>query len=515
MDRDEISIGRFRLDLGRRQLMRDGTPVSLGSRALDILCVLASARGEVVSKDELMTRVWPGLVVEENNIPVHVSALRKALDEGNSGQRYVVTVPGRGYRLVGLTAPAPAPAGDARSGPTLPDKPSIAVLPFQSMSGDPDQEYFADGIVEEIITALSRFSGLFVIARNSSFTYKGRTVDVKQVGRELGVRYLLEGSVRRGGQRVRITGQLIDALTGMHLWADRFDGELEDIFAVQDRVTANVVAAIAPKVEQAEIERAKRKPTDSLDAYDYYLRGKASFDEWTKTANEEALRLFCKAIDRDRDFASAYGTAAMCYSQRKAGGWERVGAFAEPERLARRAVHLGKDDAVALCEGGYTLAHVVGELDTGLAFIDRAVALNPNLAQAWYLGGYVRAWRGEPDAAIEQLTHAMRLSPVDKRMSGMQNGIAFAHFLAGRYDEASAWSEKAVQTRANFGGALRVLAASNALAGRRQQSETAMACIRQLDPTLRLANLKELISFLRPDDLARFAEGLRKAGLPD
>src|SRR5258707_160156 len=294
MDRDEVNLGRFRVDLRQRELTPDGAPVQLGSRARDILCVLASASGEVVSKDELMARVWPGLVVEENNIQVHISALRKALDEGKGGQAYVVTVPGRGYRLVSAQSVAPAGMRDADTwpGPALPDKPSIAVLPFQSMSDDPEQQYFADGVVEEIITALSRFSSLFVIARNSSFTYKGKSVDVKHVARELGVRYVLEGSVRRDGQRIRIIGQLIDASTHAHLWADRFDGALEDIFDLQDQVTRSVVGAIAPKLEQAEIERAKRKPTESLDAYDYYLRGMESFHQNTQESVSEAMRLF-------------------------------------------------------------------------------------------------------------------------------------------------------------------------------------------------------------------------------
>ena len=233
----------------------------------------------------------------------------------------------------------------------LPHKPSIAVLPFNNMSGDPEQEYFADGIVEEIITALSRMRWLFVIARNSSFTYKGRAVDVKQVGRELGVRYVLEGSVRKAANRVRITAQLIDAATGAHLWADRFDGSLEDIFDLQDELTESVVGAIAPKLEQAEIERAKRKPTESLDAYDYYLRGLANLRAKTREANNEALRLFYKAIELDPDFASAYGMAAWCYApaQGPTAGWStRFKRLAEAARLARRAVELGKDDAVAL-----------------------------------------------------------------------------------------------------------------------------------------------------------------------
>ena len=239
----------------------------------------------------------------------------------------------------GIAAKATALAGAATPAApalSLPDKPSIAVLPFQNMSGDPEQEYFADGMVEDIITALSRFRQLFVIARNSSFVYKGRAVDVKQVSRDLGVRYVLEGSVRKAANRIRITAQLIDASTGTHLWAERFDGGLEDIFDLQDQVTARVVGEIAPKLEQAEIERAKRKPTESLDAYNYFLRGMASVNQWTRAANDEALRLFYKAIELDPEFASAYGMAAWCYIWRKLNGWvvDRAQETSEGARLA-------------------------------------------------------------------------------------------------------------------------------------------------------------------------------------
>jgi TolB-like protein len=250
-------------------------------------------------------------------------------------------------------------APESKPALTLPDKPSIAVLPFTNMSGDPEQDYFADGMVEEIITALSHFRQLFVIARNSSFTYKGRAVDVKQVGRELGVRYVLEGSVRKSANRVRITGQLVDTATGAHLWADRFDGGLSDVFDLQDQVTESVVGAIAPAVEKAKIERAKRKPTASLDAYTLYLRGSARFYQFaSRQANDEALRLFNSAIELDPEFASAYGRAAFCYAYAKANGWISVTAneIAEVTRLAQRAVELGKDDAIALVATGWALA---------------------------------------------------------------------------------------------------------------------------------------------------------------
>src|SRR5882757_8766470 len=249
---------------------------------------------------------------------------------------------------------------------TLPNKPSIAVLPFINMSGDPEQDYFADGMVEDIITALSHFKALFVIARNSSFTYKGRAVDVKQVGRELGVRYVLEGSVRKAANRVRITGQLVDTATGAHLWADRFDGGLSDIFDLQDQVTESVVGAIAPAVEKAEIERAKRKPTDSLDAYALYLRGLAGFYQFAnRQANDEALRLFNSAIELDPTFAAAYGRATLCYVWAKTNGWfsDTANEIAEVTRLAQRAVELGKNDAVALANSGFALAYVVRDLE--------------------------------------------------------------------------------------------------------------------------------------------------------
>ena len=406
----------------------------------------------------------------------------------------------------------------ARPALTLPDKPSIAVLPFQNLSGDSEQEYFADGIVEEVITALSRMRWLFVIARNSSFTYKGRAVDVKQVGRELGVRYVLEGSVRKASNRVRITGQLVDAATGAHLWADRFDGALEDIFDLQDQVATSVVGAIAPKLEKAEIERAKHKPTESLDAYDHYLRGMASYYRWTREGYSEALRLFYKAIELDAEFASAYGMAAFCYGMVKARGWmaDPLKDIAETTRLAWRAVGLGKDDAVALGAAGFALAFVVHDLDAGTGFIDRALVLDPNMAAVWSRSGWARIWLGEPDVAIEHLARAMRLSPLDPLMPNMRATGAYAHFFAGRYDEASLWAEMTLRERPDSLNALHMAVASNAIAGRLAQAHKALARLRQLDPVLRVSNLRDRLGpYRRPEDLARYEEGLQKAGLPE
>ena len=401
---------------------------------------------------------------------------------------------------------------------TLPDKPSIAVLPFTNLSSDPEQDYFADGMVEDIITALSRFKALFVIARNSSFTYKGRAVDVKQVGRELGVRYVLEGSVRKAANRVRITGQLVDTATGAHLWADRFDGGLGDIFDLQDQVTESVVGAIAPAVEKAEIERAKRKPTESLDAYALYLRGLAKLYQFgNRQANDEALRLFNSAIELDPDFASAYGRATYCYVHAKTSGWISVtgNEIAEVTRLAQRAVELGKDDAMALAASGWALAFVVRDLGGGAALIDRALGLNSNLAEAWFYGGWVKNWLGEPELAIERFARAMRLSPLDPWVTRMRSGTAPAHFFLGRYDEAASWAAMALQDKPDFQPGLRIAAASNAMAGRPEQAHKAVARLRQLNPALRVSNLKNVLGPWRADDLARYEEGLRQAGLPE
>src|SRR5499427_1045524 len=298
MENEEISFGRFRLDLRRPELRRDGQPVRIHRHALGILCALAEAKGEIVSKDELMARLWPGRVVEEGNLHVHVSALRKSLDEHGEGHSFVVTVPGRGYRLADLTGLRSAQLTEGSLPPQLPlpDKPSIAVIPFANLSGDPDQEYFADGMVEEIITALSRIRWLFVIARNSTFTYKGQSVDVKQVGRELGVRYVLEGSVRRAGNRVRITAQLIEAETGAHLWADRFDGSLEEIFDLQDQVALSIAGVIEPALQAAEIRDSPARPPRAITPFDIYLRARSAASKYERKHLAQALDLLARAI---------------------------------------------------------------------------------------------------------------------------------------------------------------------------------------------------------------------------
>ena len=351
----------YAFDTDRRELHRGADVVSVAPQVFDLLDYLIRNRERVVTKDDVINVIWNGRIVSDAALTTRLNAARTAIGDSGEEQRLIKTLPRKGFRFVGPVREAQAaavadnPVEPSKPTLTLPDKPSIAVLPFANLSSDPEQDYFADGMVEDIITALSRFKALFVIARNSSFTYKGRAVDVKQVGRELGVRYVLEGSVRKAANRVRITGQLVDTATGAHLWAERFDGGLRDIFDLQDQVTESVVGAIAPAVEKAEIERAKRKPTESLDAYALYLRGLARLYQFaSRQANDEALRLFNSAIELDPDFAAAYGRAASCFPFAKTNGWfsDTANEIAEVTRLAQRAVELGKDDAIALTPAG-------------------------------------------------------------------------------------------------------------------------------------------------------------------
>jgi TolB-like protein/Tfp pilus assembly protein PilF len=518
------------LDPERRELTRGSEAIAVGPQVFDLLLYLVRNREHVVSKDELLDGVWGGRIVSESTLTSHINAARKAIGDSGQEQRLIRTVARKGFRFVGdVAAGQPSngvgseqaelagPEGTSSQGPALPDLPSIAVLPFLNLSGDPEQAYFADGVVEDITSALSRIRWLFVVARNSSFTYKGRAVDVKQVGRELGVRYVLEGSVRQAADRVRITGQLIDATTAGHLWADRFEGTLADIFELQDQLTENVVGAIAPQLERAEIERAQRKPTASLDAHDHYLRGMADLHRGTRDSIDEALARFYRALQLDPNFASAHAMAAWCHFWRKVNGWmtDRPHEIAEGARLARRAVELGRDDAVALTRSGHALAHLAGDLEGGIALIDRALVLDPNLASAWFLGGFLRVWHGEPDGAIEHFARAMRLSPLDPEMYRMQAGMAVAHLFAGHFDAASSWAEKAFRDLPTFLMVVGIIAASHALAGRTDEARRTMDHLRQLDSTLRISNLEDWLPIRRPEDLATFAEGLRRAGLPE
>jgi len=516
-----LLFGDCVLDRDRRELKRASGAVSIGPQVFDLLLCLIENRARVVTKDDLLEAVWQGRIVSESTITSHINAARTAIGDTGQDQRFIRTVPRKGFRFVGDVTEASADAATENTAAVpralaLPDKPSIAILPFVNMSGDAEQDYFADGMVEDIITALSHIRWLFVIARNSSFTYKGRAADVKQIGQALGVRYVLEGSVRKAANRIRITGQLVDAETGGHLWAERYEGALDDVFDLQDRITQSVVGAIAQELERAEIERAKRKPTESLDAYDYFLRGMASFHTGRPETVSQAIEHFRKAIALDPSYASAHGMAAWSLFWRRLNGWSTDPAqdSLEGRRLARSAIDLGKQDAVALTRGGHALAHFAHDLDLGIDLLDKALVLNPNLAAAWFLGGFLRTWRGDPDEAVKWFEHAMRLSPLDTEMFRMQAGTAMAHLLAKRFDTARAWAEKSYRdTRFLLSAA--VIAAACAHTGHKDEAHRAVQNILKLDPNFTLATRTEWLPFRRPEDAAIFADGLKLAGLPE
>jgi TolB-like protein/class 3 adenylate cyclase/Tfp pilus assembly protein PilF len=398
----------------------------------------------------------------------------------------------------------------------LPDRPSIAVLPFQNMSGDPEQEYFADGMVEDIITALSRFKSLFVIARNSTFTYKGKALDIKQVGRELGVRYVLEGSVRKAGNRVRITGQLIEAATDRHVWADKFDGALEDIFDLQDQMTMSVVGLIAPKLEQAEIERAKHKPTDRLDSYDFYLRGTELVSTRTLAPLPEALELFKKAFERDPDYAAAYAMAAwtILLQQSISGVPLTAEMRAEAIRLADLGSRKGSDDAFALARSGHVLTYLGHEYDRGASMVEQAVALNPNLAVAWHSRGWVSLMCCEDERAIESFERMIRLSPLDPLRVRAWGGSSFALFALGRYEDGFVSAKKAIQflTDAQSMGAYIVNAAR---AGHTLEAREAVAQLLKLHPDFRASHAQKAFPMRSQEAKDRITAALKDAGLPD
>ena len=425
--------------------------------------------------------------------------------------------PVRVYRVPIAASALPSPAsqgGLGRGSLALPDKPSLAVLPFQNLSGDPEQEYFVDGVVEEIITAIARLPWLFVIARNSSFAYKGKSPDLRHVGRELGVRYALEGSLRKAGNRVRITGQLIDTTTGAHIWADRFDGALDDIFELQDEVASRVAGAIEPKLRSAEIERARHKPTESLDAYDLYLRALAEFRKWTPESWSEAIGLLGRALAIDPRYASAAGLFGWCRvlqltNRATASHYEED--LAQGVRFARRAIEVGNEDPDALWMGGWTVLTLGGDRAAGLSAIEHSLALNPNSALAWSFFGWAQAFHNRSAPAIEALERAMRLSPLDPLRWVFFGGLAHAHLAAGRLEAAIEWADRALDAQPRMPAVVAVKAAACAHLGR---GADASACIKRLRG-LRPREREMLAKQFSPEVFAVWIEGLRKAGLPE
>jgi TolB-like protein len=450
-----------------------------------------------------------------------MNAARRALGDDGASQRLIRTYNRKGVRFIGevieISDEVPQPHEAPGRMLALPDKPSLAVLPFQNMSGDAEQEYFTDGIVEEITTAISRFPWVFVIARSSSFTYKGKAVDVRQVARELGVRYVLEGSVRKAGNRVRITGQLIDAATGTHLWADRFDGSLDDIFDLQDEVASRVVGVIEPRLRLSETDRVSRKPTENLDAYDLYLRAAAQTYKTTEAAVAESIRLCRRALELDPAFAPAMARLAGSRTIQLHRHWiPEAGAEAEEGiHLARQALAVARDNPEVLRLAGFALAGLAGENEAALAALDRAIELNPNFALAYTQRGIVLAYINRPGEAIAAAERAIRLSPNDPSVFDFYLALGLAHLAAGRYGEALPWADRA----GTADGRLATLRLRLSLCGYLSRREAASECLQRLresvpEPTVAIV-MRDVVKAMSPELTARIAEGLRLAGLPE
>jgi TolB-like protein len=517
----------FTLDLIRGALLAaGGTEVALRPKAFALLRQLVENAGRLIDRDEIMAAVWPGVIVTDDSVTQVVKEIRRALGDGE--QRLLRTVPRRGFLFAAevsriddqatlvVIPPEPEqtptePTGASAAAHSPASRPMLVVLPFANMTGDPGQDYFADGITEDVTTALSHLRWFSVIARNSAFTYKGRAVDVRQVGRELGVGYALEGSVRKAGNRVRITAQLCEAEAGAQVWAGRFDGDLADIFDLQDRLTEAVVGAIEPSLRLAEVARARAKPTESLTAYDLYLRA-LPHRFVTHEGNDEALRLLRRAIAIDPGFTAPKGTLAGLHTLRFTHGWASQSDVEEAIRLAREVVDGGGEDAPgALAWAGHGLAFFAKDYESGNAAVERALLLAPNSALVLRVAGWLRVYVGDAPTAVAHLERAMRLSPVDPAKFFAITVLGYAKFQLHRYAEAAELARRALAARPTFLPAHRILVASLAQLGDRAATEEALHALLAIEPGYTVAAAKARTGVRDPT----LFDALRKAGLPE
>lgn len=512
------SFGPFRLDADAEILFHGSEPIVLGQRAVALLRLLLERTGAPVSKDALIEAAWPGLAIEDSNLTVQIAALRRVLEEKAGGANWIETLPRRGYRYIGPSIGAGQPLAAANPQTplplALPDKPSVAVLPFSNLSGDPEQDYFADGMVEDIIAGLSRIKWLFVVARNSSFTYKATAVDVKRVGRELGVRYLLQASLRKDRNRVRVSAHMIDAETGRHLWTERFDRPLDDIFALQDEIALNVVGAIEPSLRRAEIERVKRKRPGSLDAYDLVLQAQPDVYSGMPAQVTKALVLLERALALDPAYALAHAFAAMCHHCL----FLRAG-LCEDNRAAsihhaRTAILHGQDDALALTFAGFSIGMDGHDHATAFTALDAALAVSPSSAITYILGGVIRGWAGEAERAIAWGEQALRLSPFDPWAWSAYHALTLGHFHRGHYTEATIAAHKAVQLNPAHSISYMLLAASLAKLGRLEDAKAAAARVLELQPVFRYGRQFAGVD-CAPPLAASLGDALRAIGLPE
>ena len=504
-------IGPFRLDPSARLLSHEGQPLPLGPRAVAVLSVLVEGAGQPLTKERILEAAWPGLVVEEANLAVQIAAIRKILCRGQGAEHWIETLPRRGYRFAGpvLKGSDPKDAGGDAAALSAPDHPSIAVLPFVNMSGDPSQDYFADGVVEEIITALSRIRWLFVIARTSSFSYKGKAVRVQQIARELGVRYIVEGSIRRSADQLRITAQLIDAATGAHLWADHFEGSIQDVFALQDQLALAVAGVIEPELIEAEIRHARQAPTQDITAYELYLRALQLAYPWERTGILAAIDLLTRAVERDPHYALALALLSNCQVFLYVSDWcDNYDALRDQMAdLAHRAIRAGRDDARALAMASVALIFCDEPTERCIELIERALTLSPSNAHNWGTSGWVRLYAGQAETALECFHKALRLSP--RVRSGVWVGIGNAYFMARRLDEAEATLRRSLESQAQWPPTYRILASCYAHMGRIDDARATLDKLRLI--TNVVVPPRQRLAWRDPEAMEFFLSGLMLA----
>jgi len=517
-------FARYELDTDRLEFKADGDFRAVEPQVFDVLRLLVANAKRLVSRDELIEAVWGGRIVSESTISARISSARKAIGDDGTRQALIKTVPRRGFRFVAPVVEADqVPAKESGISPeitlqAIPPmiKPSIAVLPFDNMSGDPEQGYFSDGIAEDIITGLSHMKDLLVIARNSSFTYKDQPVEVKRIGEELGVRYVVEGSVRRGGDRVRVSAQLIDTLTGGHIWAERYDGTLDDIFALQDDITAKVLNAVGPEITLAEIQRARSERPESVSAWDCYLRALPPFYAMDKAGYEEAKALLREAIEIDGNFAAAYATLARCYVHAGMHGWGPSAreVFSKAGDLARKATAIDEREPLGHLALGWV--HIFKtEQESAINELTRALELNPNLtiAHGYLINAY--AFAGQPEEALAAAERAQHGSPRDPERWMWFIGIMNAHFAAERYEEAATAARQAVLLQPNAYGGHAGLAYSLPYLGKMEEAREAVRDLLRVMPRFTLKGIAGNPMFMRENDANRMLKALRRAGLPE
>ncbi len=508
-----ITFGPFLLDPDQGTLFRGGELVPLGQKAALLLAALVTSPGQVRTKAELMDAAWPGTTVEESNLSVQIASLRKLLGSSPGGGEWIMTVSRVGYRFVAQVV-ATSPNSDLRPELVIP---SLAVLPFQNMSGDPEQEYFADGVVEDIITALSRFKSFAVIARNSSFVYKGRAVDVRDVARELGVRYVLEGSVRRAGNRLRITAQLIEATSGAHLWADKFDGSVEDVFDVQDRITESTIGVIEPQIRRAEIERSRRKHPENLDAYDLYLQALSQMYSAQADGNAEAYAFVERAIALEPSYGPFLAGAIWILTRRVVLGWPTLTGDDRAASLdhVRRALAVADGDAAVLAQCGATLLGIGREYQRGMQIIANAVETNPNNLLVLTAASIAELHCGSLEKSFAHSQRAILMSPGAPTSYLAMTAIAHAHMALAQYEEALKEAERSLAVNPNYQPTYWMLIAANAQLSRMDEAQRWVAKFRGLAPGVTIASIKAGQPAYDPSRMAAILEGLRLAGLEE